>query len=221
MIRCGWQLGLEYLDDEPPELLEDAVRMSNHCSLMNRSMARELLTGSDVQIYATSDVYAHEIVAPCHRHFTMFPPISYDLSFALKVPSLIRPKGIRQDDPRHMQQVGKALRIEPDKIQVWIQSLVWVRQPPIGASALRSSLQLSQASAAVEAGWEALLTCPDRGMPRDGECLFSRVVVDTKPPPSWLYAAYRFYVGDVAHRPRDYRPVDLEWLASANLLAPD
>lgn len=28
VLRCGWQLGVEYCDDDPPELLPDTVRMS-------------------------------------------------------------------------------------------------------------------------------------------------------------------------------------------------
>ena len=28
VLRCGWQLGVEYCDDDPPELLPDVVRMS-------------------------------------------------------------------------------------------------------------------------------------------------------------------------------------------------
>ena len=40
VLRCGWQLGVEYCDDDPPELLPDVVRMSlgrrspaeSHCS---------------------------------------------------------------------------------------------------------------------------------------------------------------------------------------------
>lgn len=28
ILRCGWQLGVEYCDDDPPELLPDTVRMS-------------------------------------------------------------------------------------------------------------------------------------------------------------------------------------------------
>ncbi|CAJ1382189.1 unnamed protein product [Effrenium voratum] len=131
LVRCGWQLGLEYLDEDPCELLEDAVRMSNHCSLMNRAMARELLQGSEEHICATSDVYTHEVVAPAHRHFTMFPPISYDLSFALKVPSLIRPKGTAEDDLQHAMAVERARRVEVHNIRVWLQTLVWVRGPVV------------------------------------------------------------------------------------------
>ena len=31
ILRCGWQLGVEYCDDDPPELLPDTVLMSFDC----------------------------------------------------------------------------------------------------------------------------------------------------------------------------------------------
>lgn len=187
VLRCGWQLGVEYCDDDPPELLPDVVRMSNHCSLMNRLMAQELLLGSEEHISATSDVFTHEIVAPNFCHFTMFPPISYDLSFALKVPSLIRPKGTVDDDLQHAVAVDRARRVEPQKIQIWLQSLVWLREVNC---TLPSCIH----------GWEQL---------QDGQEEFPvRVVCDLREPPAWIYAAYRFFVGPAAFRPRDFRRVD-------------
>eukprot|EP00435_Cladocopium_sp_Y103_P055708 s983_g18.t1 len=95
---------------------------------------------------------------------------SEDLSFALKVPSLIRPKGTMEDDLQHALAVDRARRVEPQRIRVWLQSLVWLR--------------------------EVNCTLP------------SCVVCDLREPPSWIYAAYRFFVGPVAFRPRDFRRVD-------------
>lgn len=192
LVRCGWQLGLEYVDEDPPELLNDAVRMSNHCSLLNRAMAQELLLGSSEHISATSDVYTHEVVAVNFNHFTMFPPISYDLSFALKVPSLIRPKGIHQDDIRHAMAVERARRVEPHRIRVWLQTLVWVCEPP------------SVAAGDGVAGWGQVSD--------DGEDFQVRVVYDLEDPPDWLYAAYRLFVGDAARKPRDFRQVDTRFV---------
>lgn len=199
VLRCGWQLGVEYFDEDPAELLPDVVRMSNHCSLMNRSMAQELLLGSEDHISATSDVFTHEIVAPNHNHLTMFPPISYDLSFALKVPSLIRPKGTREDDLHHAMAVERARRVEPENIRLWLQTLVWIREancPP----------------GEIVKGWAKLT---------DGQEEFPvRVVCDLREPPSWIYAAYRFFVGPAAFRPRDFRHVDLDWVRRTDLAFP-
>ncbi|CAE7465751.1 unnamed protein product [Symbiodinium natans] len=200
LVRCGWQLGVEYVDEDPPELLGDAVRMSNHCSLINRAMARELLMGSEEHISATSDVYTHEVVAVNFSHFTMFPPISYDLSFALKVPSLIRPKGIHQDDVHHAMAVERARRVEPERIRVWLQTLVWVCESP------------STASGDAVAGWGQVSD--------DGEEFPVRVVHDFEDPPDWLYAAYRLFVGDGAFKPRDFRHVDMDWVRRSDLAFP-
>ncbi|CAK9054191.1 unnamed protein product [Durusdinium trenchii] len=46
-----------------------------------------------------------------------------DLSFALKVPSLIRPKGTKQDDLHHAMAVERARRVEPENIRLWLQTL--------------------------------------------------------------------------------------------------
>ncbi|CAE7215359.1 unnamed protein product [Symbiodinium sp. CCMP2592] len=163
-------------------------------------MAQELLLGSSEHISATSDVYTHEVVAVNFTHFTMFPPISYDLSFALKVPSLIRPKGTHQDDVRHAMAVERARRVEPHRIRVWLQTLVWVCEPPSGA-----------AGDGV-AGWGQVSD--------DGEDFQVRVVYDLEDPPDWLYAAYRLFVGDAAYKPRDFRQVDMHWVRSVDLAFP-
>ena len=34
------------------------------------------------------------------------------------------------------------------------------------------------------------------------------MVCDLREPPAWIYAAYRFFVGPAAFRPRDFRRVD-------------
>lgn len=46
------------------------------------------------------------------------------------------------------------------------------------------------------------------------------VVCDRRPPPAWVYASYRFYVGPSAFRPRDFRRVDAAWVAEADLAFP-
>lgn len=225
MIRCGWQLGHEYGDEEQPELIEGAVRMSNHCSIMNREMARVLLQASDDFIYATSDVFAHEIIATQHLNFTMFPPISYDLSFAQRVPSLIRPKGIQTDDPIRAEQVLKAQRVEAGSIEVWLRGIAWIRRCDFRRLQERSSEKVAAdiVEAAACHGWEALRhrtssSCPPRS---DLELVGSHVVIDDAAPPPWIYAAYRFFVGEASSRPRDFRNICLGWIAENLDLEPD
>eukprot|EP00439_Symbiodinium_sp_Y106_P037294 s788_g4.t1 len=221
---------LSLVQTDPPELLDDAVRMSNHCSLLNRAMAQELLLGSSEHISATSDVYTHEVVAVNFNHFTMFPPISYDLSFALKVPSLIRPKGTHQDDVRHAMAVERARRVEPHRIRIWLQTLVWVCEPPSGAAGDgvagwgQAGILLRTASVfpcSLEVSDDGEVSAKTSGHRRfsslfggypEAVLVDFQVVYDLEDPPDWLYAAYRLFVGDAAYKPRDFRQ-ELEDLA--------
>lgn len=198
IIRCGWQLGPEYVDDMPPELLAGQVRMSNHCSILNRGMARALLAGSEKLLRMTSDVFTHEHVAVQHHNFTMMPPISYDLSFALKVSSLIRPKGIDSDDAAQIERMLRVQRIEPQMIHLWLDCLVWVRDDEENSDCLLWSVSR----------WEDLnpRSVPVRQVKKLSG---ARGVVCMEPPPEWLYAGRRFYIGEEEHRPREFRPIDL------------
>lgn len=214
IIRCGWQLGWDYVDDLPPELAEGVIRMSNHCSVLNRSMAEVLLAGSETLLDSTSDMFIHEQVAPRHRNYTLFPPISYDLSFALKVPSLIRPKGVEGDDPAHVAEIRKSVRVTPNNTRAWLKCLTWApRRPGCGAKPLPGGVASlgTQLQRWVELEPEARgLATPE---PVVGDASFdvqlegAYIVRDPEPPPQWVYAARRLYFGEEASRPRGYLPV--------------
>merc|ERR1712018_694573 len=128
--------------------------MANHCSVLNRSMAQVLLAGSEELLNSTSDIFIHERVAVQHRNFTMFPPISYDLSFALKTPSLIRPKGIEGDDPVHCAEIRKAVRLTPNNTRAWLQSVTWA--PKELGSARHSPRLLAKLSGSLVERWDEL-----------------------------------------------------------------
>lgn len=221
IVRCGWQLGWDYVDELPPELAEGAIRMSNHCSVLNRSMAEVLLRESEGLLDSTSDLFIHERVAPRHRNFTLFPPISYDLSFALQVPSLIRPKGVEGDDPAHVDAVRKAVRVTPRNTRAWLCSLTWAPRPAAGrrggaAAVVPRPVALHLADSKAVEHW-ADLDPAARGeavpeaMVGDADFTFELrgdyVVRDPEPPPAWVYAARRLFVGDPAQRPRGFLPV--------------
>eukprot|EP00747_Dinoflagellata_sp_TGD_P023482 gnl/TRDRNA2_/TRDRNA2_129837_c0_seq1.p2 gnl/TRDRNA2_/TRDRNA2_129837_c0~~gnl/TRDRNA2_/TRDRNA2_129837_c0_seq1.p2 ORF type:complete len:148 (-),score=17.59 gnl/TRDRNA2_/TRDRNA2_129837_c0_seq1:7-450(-) len=134
----------------------------------------------------------------------MSRPISYDLSFARRVPSLIRPKGIATDDPVHTDQVQRTLRVEPHATRAWLECLAWVRTvpgsakpPPRGAVTHWEDLEDPDLAVAMLKGEVTRLTAVS-------------LVACLEEPPSWLYAGRRFYVGDPQHCPRGYLPVDLK-----------
>jgi len=227
MIRCGWQLGYAYIDDAPPELAENVVRMSNHCSILNRSMAKALLEGSKSLIDTTSDLYAHERLATQYHNYTMFPPISYDLSFARKVPSLIRPKGHREDDQAKAEEVGNAQRVDIRQIRAWLKSLTWV---PFRESDDFDDLVPPRETLVWElrqygeplSSWNDLeqVQVP---RPKGAEIKLEGrfVVLDPTPPPPWIYAGRCLFLGEDSQRPRGYLPIEVPklhaWWAQKSL----
>lgn len=214
IIRCGWQLGWDYIDDLPPEIAEGIVRMSNHCSILNRSMAQILLADSASLLCSTSDIFVHEHTASQHRNLTLFPPISYDLSFALQMPSLIRPKGVSGDDPVRTAELRKAVRITPNNTRAWLDTLTWA---PACACELHPKYSLLATVEGTRLQHWADLEPEQRGLatpiPIVGDPSFvverrgQYVVLDPESPPSWIYSARCFYVGDDAKRPRGYLPL--------------
>lgn len=140
----------------------------------------------------------------------MFPPISYDLSFAMKVPSMIRPKGTQGDDPEHAAAVAKAVRVTPFKVRAWLESLVWA--PGSSGANLPSSLQgeLIHKWAEIDPVQQGK-TLPE---PVVGDPTFtielngSYIALDQDAPPAWIYAAKRLFIGDESTRPRGYLQVD-------------
>lgn len=226
MIRCGWQLGYAYMDDAPPELAENVVRMSNHCSILNRSMAKALLEGSDHLIDTTSDLYAHERLATQHRNYTMFPPISYDLSYARKVPSLIRPKGHKEDDLMKSEEVHNAQRVDVRQIRRWLRCLTWAPfdtqdeafddymadfdgiEERSSSSSRDSFIYELRNFGEPLSYWSDLLT--QETSAKETIRLEGRyVMLDPEPPPQWIYSARCLYVGDGRRCPRGYLPVSL------------
>jgi len=55
------------------------VKMANSCFAITYPMA-EILLKSLKQIYHTSDVYVHRDIATKYTHYSLFPPLGYDVS---------------------------------------------------------------------------------------------------------------------------------------------
>merc|ERR1712224_958067 len=144
-----------------------------HCHVLNIAAATELLQKSQ-RLSATSDVFAHEQVAPTwESSWTMFPPISYDLSYIGQVPSMIRPKSLNHiapGDEARSAAVIKTQRLNPADIKVWLDCLAWAPGGPLSRSNNVAT-------------WEDLLD-DDRS---------EAVVTDDRLPPNWMYAARLLY----------------------------
>merc|ERR1719330_371660 len=204
--------------------------MANHCSLVNRTMAEALLAGSEDFLSATSDVYAHETIATLHRNLTMFPPISYDLSCAMRVPSTIRAKGAAGDDPLRSATVDRDSRVDFKRITVWAASVTWA---PLdrhesrvdghrhanrvvgfgGAVGCQKWSDIKQEwwriSRADLQGSSAL-----SGLAMQPKLQGHYFVTDPQPPPAWIYSGRWAYVGDARQRPRGFFPVS-SWIADS------
>ena len=91
LVRLGWALCDEH-DIRSDPGFTDAIRMSNPCYALNAEMA-EFALNSLVRIDTTSDVYLHQRIATRSNHYTVIPPVAYDLSWSTgQIRSEIRPK---------------------------------------------------------------------------------------------------------------------------------
>jgi len=92
LLRLGWKAGREHQSTGRVALAQGAIRMANHCFVVNRALCRELLDRFE-RVETTADEYTHRVVGSSVRNFTLQPPIASDLSFSFgAVASLIHPK---------------------------------------------------------------------------------------------------------------------------------
>ena len=93
LVRLGWALSDEHSSNAGFHFSQN-LKMSNPCYAINQKMA-ELLTYSLVGISTTSDVYIHESIGSGVEHFTIHPPVAYELSWSTgELRSDIRPKQV-------------------------------------------------------------------------------------------------------------------------------
>jgi GR25 family glycosyltransferase involved in LPS biosynthesis len=91
LVRLGWALCEDHSDSATPRLTKQ-IRLANPCYAINPQMARRLLNSLE-KIDTTSDVYLHTMVGLQACHFTVVPPLAYELSWSTgELPSEIRPK---------------------------------------------------------------------------------------------------------------------------------
>jgi hypothetical protein len=91
LVRLGWALCDEHNMRSEPRFT-DEIRMSNPCYALNAEMA-EFALNSLARIDTTSDVYLHQQIAPQSNHYTVMPPVAYELSWSTgQIRSEIRPK---------------------------------------------------------------------------------------------------------------------------------
>ena len=78
MLRLGWAKCSEhqYVGESS---FKPIVRMANPCFAITYSMA-EIFLKSLKQIYHTSDMYMHNDIASKYTHYSLFPPLCYELS---------------------------------------------------------------------------------------------------------------------------------------------
>jgi GR25 family glycosyltransferase involved in LPS biosynthesis len=96
LVRLGRALGPNHAS-EAAFVLNRRPTMSNPCYALNRPMANLLLERSD-RIGTTVDIYTHRDVATGASHFTLEPPLAYELSWSTgELRSDIRPKQVYID----------------------------------------------------------------------------------------------------------------------------
>lgn len=91
LVRLGWALCDDHSISATPRLTKE-IRLANPCYAINPQMARRLLNSLE-KMDTTSDVYLHTMIGPQACHFTVVPPLAYELSWSTgELPSEIRPK---------------------------------------------------------------------------------------------------------------------------------
>jgi GR25 family glycosyltransferase involved in LPS biosynthesis len=115
LIRLGWSQHFkkDARYSGTPKFDTQSHKMSNPCYAINDKMAKILLESLDntkTHGNGTSDIYAHAIVAKKHSHFTMCPPIAFDLSSGLsgrkKFPTEVRIKNIKNNSKEKVFGIG-------------------------------------------------------------------------------------------------------------------
>jgi len=101
LIRLGWALCDDHKDGAPPHLTQQ-IKMANPCYAINAAMSNHLID-SLKKINTTSDIYIHRIIGSSINHYTVMPPLAYELSWSTgELLSEIRPKQKRID---HLRQL--------------------------------------------------------------------------------------------------------------------
>ena len=103
LVRLGRALSDDHGADRPFALTQ-ATTMSNPCYAINRAMAERLLENAG-PITTTVDIMAHRLVGRQIPHFTLDPPIAYELSWSTgDLRSDVRPKMV------HVQKLREQLQ---------------------------------------------------------------------------------------------------------------
>jgi hypothetical protein len=99
LLRLGRALGPEH-ESHAGFTFARHPSMSNPCYALNRPFA-DLLLAKSVRISTTVDLFTHCQVAPRASHFTIEPPLAYELSWSTgELRSDIRPKQVYLDRQR-------------------------------------------------------------------------------------------------------------------------
>lgn len=79
LVRLGWMKSKQH--QWTGEIrVKKMVKMANPCHAISYKMAEKLDSGLSM-IDTTSDGYIHEKIGKQYRHYTVLPPIAYELSF--------------------------------------------------------------------------------------------------------------------------------------------
>lgn len=123
LIRLGWKKGRQHNFRSGKVRVTRALRWANPCHAINLAMAKKL-ENNLFKIDTTSDGYIHNKIGMMSNHYTILPPIAYELSFGNnpKFRSEIIPKKkfikkLRKDlqstyDPETRRELQKKIAIE-------------------------------------------------------------------------------------------------------------
>lgn len=147
LLRFGWALCDDHYNPVETTVQRDVVKMANPCHAINRQFARRMLSEFRM-IDHTVDTFQHERVGMQVDNFTIFPPLSYELSWSTgAVDSLIHPKEIRvsyleHSSPKQTDKIATAQQaVQQHVSHIFHRLLLVIGHPRCGSGYMSQLLQ--------------------------------------------------------------------------------
>lgn len=158
LLRFGWALCDDHTNPAELSVRRGVIKMANPCHAINRAFAERLVV-EFTMVNHTADVFQHDRVGAQIDNYTIFPPLSYELSWSVgAVDSLIHPKTSRVNylkrfNPEQTQKIAAAQQaVQRHVSHILYRPLLVIGHPRCGSGYMSKLLQ----SAGLDIGHEQM-----------------------------------------------------------------